>query len=75
MDRWRAVLETTFAGKLTLRLQQTQLAGTGDRFGAPLNLEFVKDAPIVPFHRTQRKEKPFANLMIRASLGNEVEDF
>ena len=62
-------------GTLTCRLQQTQLAGTCDRFGAPLDLEFVKDFPIVSFHRVQGKEKPLANLMIRESLSNEVEDF
>ncbi len=63
------------AGKLTLRLQQTQLAGTCDSFGAPLDLEFVKDFPIVSFHRVQGEEKPLANLLIRESLSHEVEDF
>jgi len=63
------------ADKLTFRLQQTQLAGTCDRFGAPLDLEFVKDFPIVSFHRVQGEEKPLANLMIRESLSNEVEYF
>ena len=29
-------------GKTTFPLQQTQRVGTGDRFGAPLDLEFVK---------------------------------
>ncbi len=38
LDRLRTVLATRFAGKLTLRLQQTQLAGTCDRFGAPLDV-------------------------------------
>jgi len=49
MDCLRAVLDTKFADKLTFRLQQTQLAGTCDRFGAPLDVEFAKDVPIVPF--------------------------
>jgi hypothetical protein len=71
----RAVLKITFAGKLTLWLQQTQLAGTGDRFGAPLNLEFAKDFLIVSFHRVQGKDKPFANLAIRESLGDQLEYF
>src|SRR5258708_8054125 len=63
------------AGKLTFRLQQTQLAGTCDRFGAPLDLEFIKDFPIVSFHRVQGEEQPLANLLIREALSNEVEDF
>ncbi len=40
--------DATFAGKLTFWLQQSQLAGTCDRFSAPLDLEFVKDFPVVP---------------------------
>ena len=75
MDCLRAVLDTECADKLTFRLQQTQLAGTCDRFGAPLDLEFAKDFPIVSFHRVQGEEKPLANLLIRESLSNEVEDF
>ena len=49
-------------------LQQAQLAGTGDRFGAPLDLQFVEDFPVVPFHRVQGQEEPLANLLIRESL-------
>ncbi len=75
LDCLRAVLATRCADKLTFRLQQTQLAGTCDRFGAPLDLEFVKDFPIVSFHRVQGEEQPLANLMIRESLSNEVEYF
>ncbi len=60
MDRLRAVLDSKCAGKLTFRLQQTQLAGTCDRFGAPLDLEFAKDFLIVFFHRVQGEEKPLA---------------
>ena len=58
-------------GKLTFSLEQAQLAGACDRFGATLDLEFIKDYPIVPFDRTQGEEKPLANLTIRESLGNE----
>ena len=57
------------------RLQQTQLAGTCDRFGASLDLEFAKDFPIVSFHRTQGEEQPLAHLLIGESGGHEVEDF
>src|SRR2546425_12110617 len=75
MDRSRAVLESECAGKLMLKLQQTQLAGTCDRFGAPLDLEFAKDFPIVSFHRIQGQEKPLAHLLIGESGSHEVEDF
>src|SRR5258708_17146749 len=75
LDRLRAVLATRCADKRTFRLQQTQLAGTCDRFGAPLDVEFIKDFPIVSFHRVQGEEQPLANLLIREALSNEVEDF
>ena len=39
------------------RLQQAQLAGTRDRFGTALDLEFAKDFPIVSFHRVQGEEE------------------
>ena len=70
--RVRAVLDTRYAGKLTSWLQQIQLAGTCYRFGAPLDLKFAKDFPIVPFNSIQGKEKPLANLTIRESLGNKL---
>src|SRR5579859_3313447 len=75
MDRLRAVPDARFAGKVTCRLQQTQLAGTCDRFGAPLDVEFAKDVPIVSFHRVQGEEQPLAHLLIGESLSHEVEDF
>ena len=75
MDCLRAVLESKCAGTLTNRLHQTQLAGTCDRFGAPLHLEFAKDDPIVPFDRTQGEEQPFAHFLIREALRHEMEDF
>jgi hypothetical protein len=67
--------DTRCAGTLTFRLQLAQLAGTYYSFGAPLGLEFAKDVPIVSFHRVQGEEQPLANLLIRESLSNEVEDF
>ena len=57
------------------RLQQTQFARTGNRFGAPLDLQLAKDFLIVSFHRLQGEDKPLANLLIREALRNEVEDF
>jgi hypothetical protein len=64
-----------FAGERTSRLQQAQLAGARYRFGAPSNLEFAKDVPIVPFDSNQGEEKPLADLTIRESLGDESQYF
>ena len=75
LNRLRAVLESECVGTLTCRLQQTQLAGTCDRFGAPLDLEFVKDFPIVSFHCVQVEEQPLTHLLIGEALSHEVEDF
>ena len=57
------------------RLHQTQLAGTCDRFSAPLDLQLAKDFLIVSFHRFQGEEQPLAHLLIGESLRHEVEDF
>ena len=57
------------------RLQQPQLARTGNRFGAPLDLQLAKDFLIVSFHRFQGEDKPLDNLLIGEALGNELEDF
>jgi hypothetical protein len=38
MDRLCPIPDTRFAGKRSFRLQQAQLAGTRDSFGATLNL-------------------------------------
>ena len=65
----------TGAGNRTLRLHQAQRAGTGNRFGAPLDLELAKDYLIVPFHRTHGEEQPLADRTIRESLGHELEYF
>ena len=59
----------------TERLEQTQLTGARNGFGASLHLEFVEDNLVVPFNRAQGEEKPRANLTIGKSLGNEVEYF
>ena len=75
MDRVGAVLDAEIAGKLTSGLQQAQLAGARYRFGAPPNLEFAKDVPVVPFDGTQGEEKPLADLTIRESLGDELQYF
>ena len=64
-----------FAGKLMFRLQQTQLASTRHSFGAPSNLEFAKNVPVVSFDGNDGEEKPLADLTIRESLGDESQYF
>ena len=59
------------AGERRSGLQQAQLAGVRYRFGAPPNLEFAKDVPVVSFDGNDGEEKPFADLTIRESLGDE----
>jgi hypothetical protein len=46
------------------RLQQTQRTRTGNRFGAPLDLQLAKDFLVVPFHRFEGHNKPLAYLLI-----------
>ena len=75
MDRLQAVLATKVADRLTFRLQQANLAGTCDRFSAPLNLEFAKDFLDVPFHRVLGEEEALAHLTIREALGDKLQDF
>ena len=48
-----------------LLLQQAQLVGAGDGFGAALHLEFVEDPAVVPFDGVQGQEKPLADLPVR----------
>ena len=61
-------------GMTALRLQQTQLTGAGDGFGAALHLQFVEDAAVVPFDRVQGEEQPLADLPVRESLGDQLQD-
>ena len=81
MDRlWLAedlslLLETMFAGKLARWLQQPELTGTCDGFGAALDLEFAKDVPIVPLDSVEGEEQPPSDLLIGAALRYELEDF
>src|SRR5215469_7139575 len=79
MDRlWLAadlplLLETMFVGKLARRLQQPELTGTCDGFGAALDLEFAKDVSIVPLDGVKGEEQPPSDLLIGASLRHELE--
>ena len=59
---------------ITSRLRKAELPGACHSFGAPLDLEFAEDLPIVSFHRVQGEEEPLANLVIGESLSNEPED-
>lgn len=81
MDRlWLAAdlplrLETMFAGKLARRLQQAELMGTRDGFGAALDLEFAKNVSIVPLDSVNGEEQLPSDLLIGASPRHELEDF
>jgi hypothetical protein len=55
-------------------LEQPQLTGSCDRFGAPLDTELAKDFMSVPFHGPQSQKQPLANLLIGESGSNETED-
>lgn len=59
---------------MPVKLQQAQRTGTGNGFGAPLYLEFVKDNPVMPFHRTEGEKQPLANLLIGETLRNKLQD-
>jgi hypothetical protein len=57
------------------KLNQAQLAGACDRFGAPLDLEFAENLAIVSFDRVQGEEEPLSDFMIRESVSNKAKDF
>jgi len=59
----------------TTQLRKTELLGACHSFGAPLDLEFAEDLPIVSFHRVQGEEEPLSNFVIPESLTYEAEDF
>jgi hypothetical protein len=46
------------------RLRQAQLAGAGDGFGPPLDLEFAEDPAVVAFHRIEGEEQSCPNFLI-----------
>ncbi|CAA9289647.1 MAG: hypothetical protein AVDCRST_MAG26-4000, partial [uncultured Chloroflexia bacterium] len=52
-----------------LWLQETQLAGTGDRFRAPLGMEFDTTFQSMHVHRTHSEEQPLAGCTIREFPG------
>ena len=62
-------------GQCRKRLQQTQLVGAGDGFGAALDLKFVENPAVMPFDRVQGQEQPFTDLAVRESLGDQLQDF
>lgn len=64
-----------FADKLLSGLQQTEFAGTGNRFSAPLDLKLAEDFLIVSFDRFQGEDQPLANLLIRLPLSDEAQNF
>lgn len=58
-----------------LSLYQAELAGARDRFGAPLDLEFAKDLPVVAFHCVQGQKQALADLLIGEPLSHKMEHF
>ena len=56
-------------------LRQAELTGARNSFGAPLDLEFAKDPPIVAFDRVQGEEQPLSDFMIREPFSNKAKDF
>ena len=46
-------------------LQQPQLAGARHGFGAPLDLQLVKDDASVALDRAQSQEQPIGDLLVR----------
>jgi len=56
-------------------LQQTQLAGAGDRFGAAVDLQFVENFAVMPFDRVQGQEQPLANSRGSRDPGQSVAVF
>ena len=59
----------------TSQLRKSELPGACHSFGAPLDLEFGEDLPIVSFHRVQGEEESLSNFVVRESLTYEAEDF
>src|SRR5215472_13021975 len=55
-------------------LQQTQLASASNCFRPPLDLELAKDFLVVPFDRIPGDNQLCRDLVIRESLGNELQD-
>ena len=60
---------------MEISLQQIQLAGACNGFGAPLDLQLVKNFLIMPFDRIQGEVKPRANFAVRETLDDEPEHF
>ncbi len=54
------------------KLEQTQLAGADDGFGAVLNLEFIENPLVVPLDRAERQIQPLADFGVGKSLCDET---
>ena len=63
-------LEYCFGG-----LEQTQLAGADDGFGAVLDLQFVENPQVMSLDRAERQIQPLADFCVGKSLGDEAQDF
>ena len=56
-------------------LEQSQLAGADDSFGAVLDLQLVENPQVVPLDRADGQEQPLADFSIGKSLCNEAQHF
>ena len=57
------------------RLEQSQLAGADDGFGAVLDLQFVENPLVVSLDRAERQVQPLADFGVGKSLCDEAQDF
>lgn len=58
-----------------LQLEEAKFAGTGDRFSASADLEFVIEVAVVSFDGAKGEVELFADLTVRETIGDEVENF
>jgi len=70
-DRKAHLVSEVFRWRL---LQYTQLFRPGDRLRAPFNPELAVDMAGMGFHRVQRNKQLIADLLIRATLGDQSQD-
>src|SRR6266568_7673219 len=57
----------------TLTLHDVQFPGAHNGLRSALHLELAVDGVDIPFHRTQREDKPVGNLLIGAARDNQAQ--
>jgi len=56
-------------------LQQSELAGFGDGFGASFDAELTEDVAVVSFDGADGDKEPLADLLVGEAVGDQGEDF